>query len=165
MFATRSLSLTAAVAGCAVAAAVAAPTASASWPPHGPMNSYFLGDALNCYVDVRLSVEADPTDGRPVAFVEPVGIRSTIPGLAAPATCSATLGVTWTDERNKWTVLPSGVQRVDAGPGTAERSRLDLNLPPETRGTMVNWVPQSAILVQAAAYPVGWTAVGYGDMS
>ncbi|MEV0076375.1 hypothetical protein AB0H58_08180 [Nocardia neocaledoniensis] len=151
MFATRSLTIAAAAAGCVAITAAAAPTASADLvPTESVTSSYFMGDTLNCFVDARLSIEADAAiGGRPVVYVEPLGIRSTVPGVAAPATCSATLFTVWNDEQN-----PSpraGTLRVDAAQSGSARARLELEVQPESDWTVVSFTPQAALIASYGA--------------
>lgn len=132
-------------------------------PQPGPIISYYMGDALNCFVDVRLTIEEDPAlGGRQVAFVEPLGIRSTVPGIGAPATCSATLAAMWNDEKNG--VPRVGAVRVDAVADRFERARLELDVEPGSQWTSLSFVPQSMVLASYGAFPATSTAVTYGEL-
>ncbi|MFD3707277.1 hypothetical protein ACFWUP_29425 [Nocardia sp. NPDC058658] len=62
--------------------------------PEGPVNSYLIGETLNCFVDYRMWVARDPQQPhRVVGNIQPTGVRSTIPGLPAPQHCSTTVAV------------------------------------------------------------------------
>ncbi|MFB7876354.1 hypothetical protein ACFC06_13945 [Nocardia sp. NPDC056064] len=163
MFTTRSLTLAAAIAGFTAFGAVATPAGAGPGivPDPGPVTSYYMGDSLNCFIDVRLTIE-DQADGRQSAFVEPLGIRSTIPGMQAPTQCSATLGATWNDERNP--MMRFGSVRVDAAPDRSDRARLDLDVQPGSQWTSLSYIPASMALASYGAFPALSTAVTHGTL-
>ncbi|WP_336084337.1 hypothetical protein [Nocardia sp. SSK8] len=164
MFTTRSLMLATALAGCTAIGAVTATTADAApvVPPEpGPATSYFMGDSLNCFIDVRLTIEDQP-DGRQAAFVEPLGIRSTVPGLPAPTHCSATLGATWNDQQNP--MMRFGSVRVDAAPDRTDRARMDLDVQPGSQWTSLSYIPAATILASYGAFPAMSTWVTHGTL-
>ncbi|MBF6177835.1 hypothetical protein [Nocardia otitidiscaviarum] len=111
----------------------------------GPVDTWAMGDTLNCYVDYTLWVDRDQTDPhRVIAHIQPRGIRPTIPGTEAPATCSVTLVPFSSTDRNPWNLIYSRLDRIDADRTGGAPVQFDLPYQQDATWVTLNTVPITA---------------------
>ncbi|MFI9502915.1 hypothetical protein [Nocardia sp. NPDC052566] len=116
------------------------PEARAVAPTRAQADGYVLGDTVDCFVDYRAWVEHDSAQpDRLVAYVQPLGVRPTIPGLPSPGRCATSLTAQWSDGVTVWPPHQASV-RIDAGPTPGTPQQLILPIAPEAQSATVIFV-------------------------
>ncbi|MFE1594488.1 hypothetical protein [Nocardia sp. NPDC058705] len=146
----------AALLGISVGAGSAAQAAALvpMYGPQGPVNSYLIGETLNCFVDYSVWVARDPQQPhRVVGYIQPMGVRSTIPGLPAPQYCSTSLAVASSTGSVPFApVILQWALRLEADQNGGRPIEVDLPYEPDSGWVRMQVMPGHSLTSGTATY-------------